>query len=111
VRDAAVHVTGAAGWSLLARRSLRVLALLARPSRPAICWKLPKSSPAQNARPLPERTTARTPGSFLSDSPASTIAANCAPSSAFIFSGRFMRTSATPPSIEIVTRSSVMWAS
>src|SRR5580658_5678413 len=67
--------------------------------------KLPMSSPAQKARPSPESTTARTPFSVISRSPAPTRPSNMALSRAFILSARFGRTSATPSSIEIVTRS------
>ena len=72
---------------------------------PAIAWNEPKSRPAQKARPSPDSTTARTDGSVFSASPVSTSAEKSAPSSAFIFSGRFIRTSATPFSIVQVTRS------
>ena len=73
--------------------------------RPAICWKAARSSPAQNARPSPDSTTARTERSSASDWPAATTAAMRCWSRAFSLSGRLRRTSATPPSIEIVTRS------
>src|SRR4051794_34908811 len=72
---------------------------------PAICWKLSKSRPEQNPRPAPESTTARTAGLAFSSSPASTSARNIAPSTAFILSGRLSFTSATPPSISMVTLS------
>ena len=77
---------------------------------PAIAWNAEKSSPAQNARPSPDSTTARTDGSAFSASPASTMAANMAPSRALSLSGRLRRTSATPPSIVTVTRSAVVMA-
>src|SRR3954452_20783452 len=71
----------------------------------AMAWNEPKSSPAQNARPSPDSTTARTDGSALTASPASISASNMAGSRAFIFSGRLRRTSATPPSTVTDTRS------
>src|SRR5580692_11796298 len=77
-----------------------------RPRGPSAIWpKLPMSSPAQKARPSPLSTTARTPFSVFSRSPAPTRASNMALSSAFILSTRTMRTSATPSSMLIVTRS------
>ena len=70
-----------------------------------MAWKLAKSRPAQNPRPSPDSTTARTAGSALRLSPASTSPLNMAPSTAFILSGRLRRTSATPPSMAMLTRS------
>jgi hypothetical protein len=63
---------------------------------PAMAMKLAKSSPAQNARPSPDRTTARTVRSLDSVCPAATSPSNMARSRAFSFSGRLRRTSATP---------------
>ena len=70
-----------------------------------MAWKEPKSRPEQNARPSPESTTARMDGSAFTVSPASAMAANIAPSSAFILSGRFSRTWARPSATSIWTRS------
>src|SRR6185437_6793826 len=67
--------------------------------------KLPMSRPAQNARPSPDSTTARTPFSVISRSPAPTRPSNMALSRAFILSARFSRTSATPSWMSMVTRS------
>lgn len=77
------------------------------PAEPeAICWNDPKSRPAQNDDPSPDSTTARTADSDFSRSPADASAENIAPSSALRLSGRFRRTSATPPETSIDTRSS-----
>src|SRR5919108_5910048 len=73
--------------------------------RPAMAMKPAKSSPAQKARPAPESTTARTDGSAASAAPASTSATNISESRALSLSGRLSRTSATPPSMSMVTRS------
>ena len=75
---------------------------------PVIAWNAPKSRPAQKSGPSPDSTTARTPGSDLSRSPAVIRPANIALSSALRFSGRFSRTSATPSVIVTVTRCSVI---
>ena len=83
-------------------------ALSRSPSR--IAANEPKSRPAQKSGPSPDSTTARTAGSDLSRSPAMTSPANIAPSRALRFSGRFRRTSATPSTISIVTRCSVITA-
>ena len=72
-----------------------------------IAAKRPISRPAQNARPSPDNTTARTPFSWASRSVAATIASNIAASSAFILSARTSRTSAMPSEIEIETRCSM----
>ena len=84
-------------------------ALSRSPSRMA--WNEPKSRPAQKSGPAPDRTTARTPGSALSRSPAATRPANIAPSRALRFSGLLSRTSATPSVIVTLTRCSVMGCS
>src|SRR4051812_12289252 len=69
--------------------------------------KRPISRPAQNARPSPDNTTARTPFSRDSRSAAATSASNIAASSAFILSARTSRTSAIPSEIDIETRCSM----
>ena len=79
-------------------------------SPPRIAWKAPKSRPAQKSGPSPDSTTARTPGSDLSRSPAATRPANIAPSRALRLSGRVMRTSATPSAIVTATRCSAITA-
>ena len=56
---------------------------------------LERSSPAQNDRPAPESTTARTPRSWPRWCPAAMIASNMASSSAFILSARSSSTWAT----------------
>ena len=72
----------------------------------AIALNDEKSRPAQNEAPSPDSTTTRTLGIVLSCSPASRRPVNIAVSSALRFSGRFMRTSATPCSSTLmVTRS------
>jgi nitroreductase len=72
----------------------------------AIALNEEKSRPAQNDAPSPDSTTTRTFGMPLSASPASRRPVNIAVSSALRFSGRFMRTSATPCSSTLmVTRS------
>ena len=68
------------------------------PEALAICPIREVSRPAQNARPSPEMTTARSAGIRHSISPVSIKAWNIATSSAFIFSARKRRTSATPSS-------------
>src|SRR3546814_17775645 len=68
-----------------------------------MAWNELKSSPEQNARPSPERTTARTDGSAATEAPASAMATNIAPSRAFILSERFSRTWATPSAPSICT--------
>jgi PII-like signaling protein len=83
-------------------------ALSRSPSR--IAANEPKSRPAQKSGPSPDSTTARTPGSDLSRSPAVTRPANIAPSRALRLSGRASRTSATPLVISTVTRCSVITA-
>ena len=72
-----------------------------------IAAKRPMSRPAQNARPSPDNTTARTPFSWASRSVAATSASNIAASSAFILSARTSRTSAMPSEIDIETRCSM----
>src|SRR6266404_4799063 len=67
----------------------------------------PISRPAQNARPSPDNTTARTPFSWASRPVAATSASNIAASSAFILSARTSRTSAMPSEIDIETRCSM----
>ena len=89
-----------------ASRAVRSPLAARRSPASSIAWNDVKSSPAQNARPSPESTTARTDGSAATARAASGIAANIAGSSAFIFSGRLSRTSATPSHTVIVTRSS-----
>ena len=67
---------------------------------------LDRSSPAQKARPSPDRTATRKPFISRRAWPASSTASNCAPSSAFILSPRVKRTCATPLSARsIETRS------
>src|ERR671912_290213 len=75
------------------------------PAPPAMAMNPEKSSPAEKARPSPDKTTARTEVSSASRAPASTRATNMSASSALSLSGRLSRTSATPPSVATVTRS------
>src|SRR4051794_8551652 len=95
-------------WARLAMRPSRGASRLptaVAPSALPIDWKLAKSSPAQNPLPSPDRTTARTDRSAASASPTSRMAATMAPSRALSLSGRFRRTSATPPATLYETRS------
>jgi hypothetical protein len=66
------------------------------------------SRPAQKQSPAPDSSTARAEGSPPSDRAADTRPWNISPSMAFFFSGRFMRTWATPPSRSIRTRSATV---
>ena len=70
-----------------------------------------RSSPAQNDRPSPESTTARSERSAWSPSPVSASAWNMARSMAFSLSGRLSRTSAMPSSMVTVTRSDTVSSS
>ena len=66
---------------LAAPAGRHVLEVAVSPS-PAIAWNDPKSRPAQNARPSPESTTARTAGSDFSASPSRRAPRRAPPSSA-----------------------------
>lgn len=72
-----------------------------------MAMKLAKSSPAENARPAPESTTARSDRSAASVSPVAASASNMARSRPLSFSGLFNCTSATPSSTDTVTRSAI----
>ena len=65
-----------------------------RPAGSAMAVMADRSSPAQNDRPSPESTTARSDRSAWSPSPVSASAWNIARSMAFSLSGRLSRTSA-----------------
>ena len=71
----------------------------------AIAENAVRSRPAQNDRPAPDSTTARTAGVSASAAAVSASAVNMAMSSALSFSGRLSRTSATPSAIVHTTRS------
>src|ERR1700730_117522 len=94
-------------WAKLAMPCVRWLrsanGRILLPSAAAVI--LSTSSPAHNARPSPDITTARTPGSARRRAPVSAMALNMAGSSAFILSARLSRTSAMPSVIVRRTRS------
>src|SRR3990167_10949312 len=100
----------AAYWALFAIPLVRSArpppALLAPGSRSLL--RLERSSPAQKARPSPDRTTTRRPAIAFNASTASAKASHIAGSSAFILSARIIRTSAIPPSSMLIEIRSFM---